>query len=189
MLRLFVGLEIPGVLKPEFDLISSGLPDARWIAPENLHLTLQFLGEVDEGVAEDIDASLMAVDSPSFDLTLQGTGCFETRNKVRAVWLDVVAESELNHLYVKIEQALIHAGLDLPQRKFKPHVTLARLKRVPAEAVVGYLENHAEFRRLQSIILPCFAVILAIMGRPMKHSPTIHSGTWLNSKIASYSLK
>tara|TARA_B100000315_G_C14587885_1_gene594124 strand:- start:1902 stop:2444 length:543 start_codon:yes stop_codon:yes gene_type:complete len=151
MLRLFVGLELSETVKSEIGLISSGLPNARWVRRENLHLTLHFIGDVDEGVAEDIDAALAEIVSPPFDLKLDGIGCFETRNKVRAVWAGVAPEPELSQLYSKVEQALIHAGLEPTRRKFKPHVTLVRLKNVRAEAVVDYLEFHA------GLSLPPFA--------------------------------
>lgn len=152
MLRLFVGLEIPDTIKSELDLISTGLPDARWITPENLHLTLQFIGEVDEGIAEDIDAALNGISAPSFDMTLSGIGYFETRNKVPAVWIGAAAEPFLSHLHSKVEHALIQAGLEPARRKFKPHVTLVRLKKVPVAVVADYLENHA------GIALPPFTV-------------------------------
>ena len=78
MLRLFVGLELPASLHPEITLIQSGLPNARWIAPENLHLTLHFFGEVDEYVAEDFDAVLGGLEHPSFELTLAALVSRET---------------------------------------------------------------------------------------------------------------
>ena len=152
MLRLFVGLEIAAPIKAELEKISSGLPEARWLAPENLHMTLHFIGDVDEGVAEDVDAALQGVEAPTFDLTVKGVGCFESRKRVRAVWADVAMEPELRHLHAKVSQAIIHAGLEPEHHKFKPHVTLARLKRVPATAVVKYLETHAD------LSLPPFSV-------------------------------
>ena len=152
MLRLFVGLEIAAPIKAELAKISSGLPEASWIAPENLHMTLHFIGDVDEGVAEDIDAALQGIEAASFDLTIKGIGCFESRNKVRAVWAGVAAEPDLRHLHAKVAQALILAGQEPEHRKFRPHVTLARLKRVPATAVAGYLEAQAD------LLLPPYSV-------------------------------
>ena len=146
MLRLFVGLELPASLHAEILSIQSGLPNARWIAPENIHLTLHFIGEIDEDIAEDIDAGLSGIEHSAFDLTIAGVGCFESRNKARAVWLDVAPEPALDHLHAKIEQALIQSGLPPGHRKFKPHVTLARLKQTPVVAVADYLAAHGGIR-------------------------------------------
>ena len=152
MLRLFVGLEIAAPIKAELAKISSGLPEASWIVPENLHMTLNFIGDVNECVAEDIDVALRGIEAASFDLTIKGVGYFESRNKVRAVWAGVAAEPDLRHLHAKVAQALILAGQELEHRKFRPHVTLARLKRVPVTAVAGYLEAQAE------LLLPPYSV-------------------------------
>ncbi len=146
MLRLFVGLPLPPAIKNDLTLIASGIENARWIAPENLHLTLRFIGDCDEGEVEDIDAVLRSIDTPSFPLALDGTGCFESRGRVRQVWVGVHPEPALNHLHSKIEQALIQGGRDPEGRKFIPHVTLARLKRVSASKVKPYLEYHAAFK-------------------------------------------
>ena len=60
MIRLFVGIALPPELRLRLSLLCAGLPGARWVDPGNLHLTLRFIGEVDEGVASDIDAALRA---------------------------------------------------------------------------------------------------------------------------------
>ena len=57
MLRLFVGIALPPQLKLRLSLLASGVPGARWVDPGNYHLTLRFIGEVDEGVASDVDAA------------------------------------------------------------------------------------------------------------------------------------
>jgi 2'-5' RNA ligase len=132
--------------------IKSSLPEASWIVPENLHMTLNFIGDVNECVAEDIDVALRGIEAASFDLTITGVGYFESRNKVRAVWAGVAAEPDLRHLHAKVAQALILAGQEPEHRKFRPHVTLARLKRVPVTAVAGYLEAQAE------LLLPPYSV-------------------------------
>ncbi|HUN46892.1 MAG TPA: RNA 2',3'-cyclic phosphodiesterase, partial [Stellaceae bacterium] len=79
MLRLFVGIGLPPDLKLRISLMCSGVPEARWVDPGNYHLTLRFIGEVDEGVAGDIDAALLRIQAPPFPLTLAGVGQFGTR--------------------------------------------------------------------------------------------------------------
>src|SRR4051794_41865041 len=76
MLRLFVGIEFPPELKLHLSLLETGIPGAKWVDAGNLHLTLRFIGEVDEGVAADIDEALARVRARRFALQLAGTGAF-----------------------------------------------------------------------------------------------------------------
>jgi len=146
MMRLFAGVTLPGSLRDHLSFMAAGLPDARWVARENLHLTLRFIGEVDEPVVDDIDLSLSTLTFDPFSLTLAGMDCFHSRNKVRAVWAGVEPSEALSALQEKVEGLMIRAGLPPEGRKFTPHVTLARLKQVPLTAVLPYLESHAGFR-------------------------------------------
>lgn len=146
MLRLFVALELPDDVRQRIASLGAGLPDARWVAPENLHITLRFIGEVDEFVAEEVDAELVGVRGRPLAVSLDGLGCFESRNRVRAVWARVSAGDDLLQLQRSIEYAVRRAGLDPDAHKYVPHVTLARLRQVPAEVVAPYLAHNGGFR-------------------------------------------
>src|SRR5690242_13145374 len=129
MLRLFVGIALPPQLKLRLSLLASGVPGARWVDPGNMHLTLRFIGEVDEGVASDIDAALARIRAPRFAVTLTGIGHFGGAAP-RLLWAGVESNAALFHLRDKIEAAVVRAGLAAETRRFSPHVTLARLKQV-----------------------------------------------------------
>ncbi len=145
MLRLFVGIEFPPELKLRLSLLCSGIAGARWLDPGNFHLTVRFIGEVAEDVAADVDEALARVKAPRFPLRLAGAGVFGG-NRPNALWVGVERDPALVALRDKIELALIRAGLAPDQRKFAPHVTLARL-RDPAPGELGYfLAAHAQFR-------------------------------------------
>ncbi len=147
MIRLFVGLALPDAVRGELAYLQAGLPGAKWVKAESLHLTLKFIGEVDRGVAEDIDTALGAIHTPSFSMVLSGLGCFESKGKVRALWARVSKSQELKRLQEKIESALVRAGLEPERRKFKPHITLARFKNgTPAERIGMFLENNNTFQ-------------------------------------------
>ena len=79
MLRLFVGIGLPPDLKLRISLLCTGVPEARWVDAGNFHLTLRFIGEVDEGVASDIDAALLRLAAPRFSLALAGVGPYTAR--------------------------------------------------------------------------------------------------------------
>lgn len=144
MLRLFVGIGFPPALKLQLSLLRSGVPGAKWVDPGNFHLTLRFIGETDEVVAADIDDALVRLRARRFTLQLAGTGVFGDRP--RSLWVGVERSPELVALHDKVEQALIRAGLPPEQRKFAPHVTLARLHNPALDQLRGFLAANAQFR-------------------------------------------
>jgi len=145
-MRLFVALSLPDALRARLQGLAAGLPGARWVAPENLHLTLRFIGEVDRQEAEDSDAALAAIRCDSFSLTLAGLGEFGDGRRLRSLWIGAERNEALERLQAKVEQALRRAGLPPEKRKFKPHVTLARFKSHPGGRLEDYFAAHALFR-------------------------------------------
>jgi 2'-5' RNA ligase len=144
MIRLFVAVELPEAVRMRLAALQGGVPGARWLSDGQLHLTLRFIGEVDENVAHDIDDALGVIRAPSFVLELAGVGEFGGKNP-RALWAGIRANDSLMHLQKKVETALQRIGLAPEPRKFSPHVTLARLKSPPREKVVQFLSHHALF--------------------------------------------
>ena len=145
MLRLFVGIEFPPELRLRLSLLQSGVAGARWVDPGNFHLTLRFIGEVDEGIAADIDEALLRLKARRFSLLLAGTGVFGG-DKPRQLWVGVEREPALATLQSKIETALIRVGLPPEPRKYAPHVTLARLWQPKRDDIQHFLAAHAQFR-------------------------------------------
>lgn len=141
-MRLFVGLSIPRVVADGIFLIQAGVPGAHWQTREQLHLTLRFIGEVDGRDASAIDDTLSLISAPSLSLTLHGIGEFGGKNP-HALWAGVRDAQALNHLHRKIENAFQRIGLPADERKFTPHVTLARLRGAPRERVIDYIADHA----------------------------------------------
>jgi 2'-5' RNA ligase len=141
-MRLFVALSIPDAVANTMFLIQSGVPGAKWQTREQLHLTLRFIGEVDGRDANAIDDALSAISSPPFSLSLKGIGEFGGKNP-RALWAGVSDPEAVTHLARKIETAMQRIGLPAEERKFTPHVTLARLRGAPEARVVDWLVDHA----------------------------------------------
>lgn len=141
-MRLFVAIALPDAIADGLRLIQSGVPGARWQTRAQLHLTLRFIGEVDGREAADVDDALSGVSVPRFLLALKGVGEFGGKNP-RAIWAGVERNDELLHLARKIETALQRIGLEAEQRKFTPHVTLARLRSAPRSRVLDFLYDHA----------------------------------------------
>src|SRR5580693_7192384 len=102
MLRLFVGIEFPPELKLHLSLLCSGVAGAKWVDPGNFHLTLRFIGEVDEGTAADVDEALLRLKARPFSVQLAGVGVFGAE-KLRTLWVGVEREPALLTLAGKLE--------------------------------------------------------------------------------------
>ena len=146
MLRLFVALALPAMLKTQLAAMAGGIPGARWVPPENYHLTLRFIGEVEPWQAEEVDAALAAIRAPRFDLALKGVGTFEKGGRISALWVGAERSEALHHLQGKVETALQRVGLEPERRRFAPHVTLARTDKAPPDKLVGFVHAHSLFR-------------------------------------------
>lgn len=144
MPRLFAALPLPPEIRTRLTLLQGGLPGARWTRPENFHITLRFIGEVDARTADDVASALDAVQAAPFDVVLKGCGVFG-KDKPRSLWVGVAPNPDLNRLAAKIERACQTIGLPPDGRKFAPHVTLARINGVPPEKIRAYVEEHALF--------------------------------------------
>jgi 2'-5' RNA ligase len=142
VIRLFVALPLPDIVTQGLLALESGVPGARWMTREQLHLTLRFIGEVDGRDASAIDEALASISAPRFTQEMKGVGAFGGKNP-RALWAGVPANDALIHLQRKIESAIQRLGFPAEERKYTPHVTLARLRAAPAGRVMDYLSDRA----------------------------------------------
>ena len=138
MIRAFVAITLPEQARASLEMLQHMLPLPRRVPPENLHLTLCFLGEQPEDVLEDVHHALAELRSPGFMLTLSGVGAFGGA-KPRNVWAGVQPQESLDHLQRKVETAIRWAGVSLEARRFTPHVTLGRFR--PHEVDLLRLEH------------------------------------------------
>jgi RNA 2',3'-cyclic 3'-phosphodiesterase len=144
MPRLFTGLEIPPEVCQTLSSLRGGLPGARWIDPDNYHVTLRFIGDID-GISENEIASILArVDRRPFEVTVQGLTSFGGR-KPRAVVATIVPSRPLIELQAELERMMQRIGLNPEGRKFIPHVTLARLYDASNQDVADYLSLRGYF--------------------------------------------
>ncbi len=169
MVRLFVGLAVPYELRLRLSgLIAHRFPGAKWVPPENYHLTLRFIGEVDNGRADDIDAGLSAIAARGFDLTLSGVGTFETRGRPHALWVGVERNAALEQLRAKVESAVVRAGCEPERRRFVPHITLARLDNPDPVRLGEFLRLHGLFRA-QPVPVERFTLFSSHLGKDQAH--------------------
>lgn len=145
MPRLFTGLEIPSNVGQALAMMRGGLPGARWIDPENYHLTLRFIGDIDDALAHEIAHMLGRVRRMSFELRLDELISFGGR-KPRAVVAAVSPVAPLMELQAEHERILQRLGLEPEGRKYTPHVTLARLRDTSSRQVADFLSARGHFR-------------------------------------------
>jgi RNA 2',3'-cyclic 3'-phosphodiesterase len=156
MPRLFAALELPRDATLSLSLLRGGLPGARWIDIENYHITLRFIGDVDGPTADEVVNAFDRIRRPEFSLRLQGMGSFGSK-KPHSIWAGVTPTPELMALQAEIERICQRLRLPPDPRKFKPHVTLARLKTARPGDVVRYLEGRGDF---QSVPFPVGRFVL-----------------------------
>ncbi len=145
MPRLFTALEIPAEVGRSLSMLRGGLPGARWIDPENYHLTLRFIGDINEGLAREIAFMLGNVNRLSFELRLDGLTSFGGR-RPRAVVAAAARTQQLFELQAEHERLMQRVGLEPEGRKYTPHVTLARLRDTSSHDVADYLATRHPFR-------------------------------------------
>jgi 2'-5' RNA ligase len=146
-MRLFVALDMPWSVREQLAALSgTGIPGARWVPPQNYHLTLRFIGDIPGHIARDVDDALLAIRARGFALTLTGMGTFAKGAVSNALWVGVERTPSLDHLRNKIETALQRCGLEPERRRFQPHVTLARLDNPAEGKVVAFVQAHNLFR-------------------------------------------
>ncbi|MBD3239132.1 MAG: RNA 2',3'-cyclic phosphodiesterase [Chitinivibrionales bacterium] len=147
MPRLFVAIDLPDPVRESLANLSHGVERARWVDMAQLHLTLQFIGEVDSGTANDVEDALTMVVAPAFEMCLKGVGHFPPRKNARVLWVGVEAGPELLTLQRRIADALAEAGVEEEKRRFHPHVTIARFREPAPHFVTGpFLAAHNLYR-------------------------------------------
>jgi 2'-5' RNA ligase len=131
--RAFFGLPLPEAHRSALERYLAGAaataPQFRWTPPENLHLTIRFLGHVEESVAAAIAGRVEAAGPEGFELALGSVGSFKLGRLARVVWLGLATgESPAVALAELVEAESVRAGLEPEGRKFHAHLTLARAR-------------------------------------------------------------
>ncbi len=142
--RLFVGLELPESSRHLFRKIDPHVKGLRWLPPEQLHLTMSFIGDVEPEQEERLRENLARVRVPPFFLPIAGVGAFGGE-RPSVVWAGVgKGHPHLFALHQHIQDAVLHAGLEPDLKPFHPHITLGRARDVSRAALKPFLRDHKE---------------------------------------------
>lgn len=129
-MRTFVALDIDDAIRERIQRFLEGVrefaPDARWVRPESLHITLKFIGEKPADKVEEIKQALAAVKAAPFHLTIRGHGFFPTSRSARVFWIGIDSGESLATLAKAVDEATATVGIAKEDHPFSPHLTLAR---------------------------------------------------------------
>ncbi len=163
-MRLFVALEIPSDVRENLAALLKSLhavsPQTRWVRPENLHVTLKFIGEMPETKLAAIRNALAGVQSEQHvALDFRGLGFFPNEKHPRVFWAGIEASPNLKTLAAEIDGATEKLGIPREQRPFSPHLTLARFEppRLQETLRAAILEN--EEREFGSLRISQFHLV------------------------------
>ncbi len=125
-ITLFTALPVPEELRHQFTGIADSSFTGRWTHPQDLHITLRYLGKVEPGRLEEIVSALKRVKCRAFGIEIGGISIFKNK-KQKILYADVKSTRKLNHLCAEVTEALSPLGFDFRTRPYQPHVTIARL--------------------------------------------------------------
>jgi 2'-5' RNA ligase len=133
-MRLFIAIDLPDdwrriLSEPEQSIGWLGR-GVKWVEPRGMHLTLKFLGEVDEKLLPGIHTGTIAAcsDAAPFTIRLRGTGVFPNAKRPRVYWAGIEGPSSLLQLQARVDSEMQRLGFPAEEREFRPHLTLARIK-------------------------------------------------------------
>ena len=127
-MRAFVAIDLPDAVITALEALQEAMPLGRATTPDQMHLTLAFLGEQPDELIEAAHQALEGIRFPAFEMQLAGLGTFGSREP-SVLWAGVKDATQVKALHDRILPALHGAGLPLERRRFRPHVTIARFDR------------------------------------------------------------
>ena len=145
--RLFLAIALPAPVREQLTALYQPVRGIVWTRPEQVHLTLRFLGDVEVALEAAVEEALARAAVEPFVLPVAGVGTFPPRGPARVLWVGVgQGHPRLYQLRQQIDDGLLAAGLPLDVRFFQPHITLGRVKEgVPPGAVAQFLKRHRDF--------------------------------------------
>jgi 2'-5' RNA ligase len=148
-MRVFIAVDLPTELRKQLAELQGALQPstdtARWVAPDSIHITLKFIGEIQEKRLEDIDSAFTGLTWKPFTVTVRGVGFFPGNRSPRVFWAGMEAPT-MQNLTEEIDSRMERLGFEKEKRAFRPHITLARARdtRIDSALVTAadkYLEH------------------------------------------------
>jgi len=129
-MRLFVALDLDNAIRERIVRFIEGVqpfaPEARWVKPESMHVTLKFIGEQPDDAVDSLKQALQQISAGTIKIDFRGHGFFPNPKSARVFWVRMQSGPELGALAAAVDQALFPLGIPKEDRPFSPHLTLAR---------------------------------------------------------------
>jgi len=159
MKRIFIALKVEAgeTLLTMISLLRSRLSgeNIRWTNPENIHITISFLGDTVEKLIKDINSMLKkkCEGSGRFELFIKGCGVFRNVNDPRIIWIGIEPSEKLLSLDGIIMKGLMGLGIEIEDRPFKPHLTIGRIKHLNDKETLKALIDKYQNLEIQNIVI------------------------------------
>lgn len=157
-IRCFLAIELSAELvqalkKVSDDLKNQGAKGVRWVHPDNIHLTLQFLGEISGDMLACLKKSLLSVvkEFPYFPVAVRGLGAFSSTRKPRVIWIGITPSNEIIALQKSIEMTCSRCGIQPEERSFSPHLTLGRVSKTCSPEELSQLSRILTTTQIQHL--------------------------------------
>ncbi|MHA1969723.1 MAG: RNA 2',3'-cyclic phosphodiesterase [Candidatus Hodarchaeales archaeon] len=153
MLRTFLCVEITNpetipLINTKINELSQ-IKGIRTVKPTQLHLTLKFLGDVTEKTLVQIKNAIQQISFDSFNITLEGMGCFPNQKRIRVIWIGISqGKAELKQLASLIEQVMVQLGFPKEKRPFSPHLTIGRVKYLKGKEKLSLINQIEESKEV-----------------------------------------
>ncbi len=146
-MRLFIAIDIPDWSKQQLEQLQDPNLGVRWTTPDTMHLTLRFIGNVEEpGKQQELVDQLSSIQMPAFEMTIKDLGYFPPRKHPNIIWAGIEDNSRLTELQQKIEQACRTADFEPDRRSYIPHITIGRVKSASKKEVNSFINQHKRVR-------------------------------------------
>ena len=175
-MRLFIAIELPEDTRCKLLALKRDIPGVRWVLPEQLHLTLLFLGEIEDNKLGQLILALSKIKVVPFTLNFSKTGCFPHSHAPKVLWVGLDHQPALNALAATVRAVVLSCAVPLERRPFSPHITLARVKQPGSFDISCYLTQdiREKFTPLHVREFVLFSSTLTPQGaihRPIKVFP------------------
>jgi 2'-5' RNA ligase len=152
-MRIFIALDIDDAIRQRIRRFLEGVsgfaPDARWVRPESLHVTLKFIGEKPIETVEEIKRALSGITAGSIEISFRGYGFFPTAKAARVFWIGIESGPALSSLATAVDETTFALGVPKEDHPFTPHLTLARGGHSGAPSRQKEDSPNKNFQRLQ----------------------------------------
>lgn len=147
MMRLFIALKIPDLTKDYLSLSClSGIPHAAFSHKSDLHITLRYIGNADESLIDEICLELNEFRTfKALSLTCDGLGVFGTKQRAKVLWVSIMESNPLLDLKNKIDKQIDQFGFARDKRRYRPHITLARMRKSAEKELSFFIQNKADY--------------------------------------------